>query len=167
MGDKKVAKSPLLYIHQPGIQTPEAPMQSQYMTPKNKRHDKKGGSSKIKKQPVNRNLFNNQNVYEQAEEEIESSEESPELDQQDYAVEDRHQERKKFKDLTLKERVDYFLNSPKHAPVMRAEIKTAGRSYRGNIVDYQDDNVYIRVGKRTTPAKVPFDTIKEIRLIGF
>src|SRR5699024_12740480 len=81
--------------------------------------------------------------------------------------EDGRQERKRFKDMTLEERIDYFLNAPKHAPVMRCEVKTEGRNYRGTIVDYQDNNVYMRVGKRTTPTAIPFDTINEIRLLGF
>ncbi|QKY68624.1 CotO family spore coat protein [Lentibacillus sp. CBA3610] len=165
MGDKKVARSPLLYIQQPGIRTPEAPMQSHYRTPKRKRDNKKAESSTLKRQPANRNFFNKQAVNDEAEEEVESSEESSDHYQPNHTDTKSDQERKKFKDMSLKERVDYFLNSPKHVPVMRCEVKTDERNYRGRITDYQDDNVHMRVGRRT--AEIPFNTIKEIRMIGF
>lgn len=161
MGDKKMAKSPLLYIQQPGIKEPRAPMQSHYKTPG--QHNRTG---KIKKHPFNRNYFNQkQDIYDEAEGEAESAEESSDDHKQDDADTENQQERKKFKDMNLEERIHYFLNTPEHVPVMRAEVKTEDRNYRGKIVDYQDDNVYMRVGRRTT--EIPFDTIKEIRLIGF
>lgn len=165
MGDKKVAKSPLLYIQQPGIRTPEAPMQFHYRTPKRERDDKKAESSKIKRQSANRNYFNKKDIYDEAEEEVGSSEESSDQYQQNYENTEPYQERKKFKDMPLEERVDYFLSSPEHVPVMRCEVKTEERNYRGKIIDYQDDNVHMRVGRRTT--EIPFNTIKEIRMIGF
>ncbi|HLR61742.1 MAG TPA: CotO family spore coat protein [Lentibacillus sp.] len=160
MGDHKSANSPLLYIQQPGMKTPRASMQSHYMTPKKKRADKIQANHKSRTRPVSRNYFKRQDDTDENGEDMES----PEVGS---SQEDGRQERKRFKDMTLEERIDYFLNAPKHAPVMRCEVKTEGRNYRGTIVDYQDNNVYMRVGKRTTPTAIPFDTINEIRLLGF
>lgn len=166
MGDNKSAKSPLLYIHQPYVRTPGASMQSHYMTPKKQRDDKKKEHNKVIKRPVNRNHFTKQvesedtEEAEEAGEQIESSEDSPEH-------KDSGQERKKFREMTVEERIDYFLNPPKHAPVMRCEVKTEERKYRGTIVDSQDEKVYMRVGRRTTPTTIPIDSINEIRMIGF
>ncbi|TFJ93624.1 CotO family spore coat protein [Lentibacillus salicampi] len=161
MGDHKSAKSPLLYIQQPNIKTPRASMQSHYRTPKKAFDDNKKGYPMSKKRQVNWSNFGKQDNDDEAEEEVtESSEEDS--DQQESS-----HDRKKFKDMTLEERVYYFLDAPKHAPVMRCEVKTEGRNYRGMIIDYQEKNVYMRVGKRTTPTAIPFDTITEIRLLGF
>ncbi|MFD1360147.1 CotO family spore coat protein [Lentibacillus salinarum] len=166
MREKNMAKSPLLYIQQPGIRAPKASMQSHYKTPK-KQHNHTG-TDKVKKQHVNRNFFNHkQTIHDEVEKDAESRGESSDADQQADVDMENNQERKKFKDMNLEERIDYFLNAPDHVPVLRAEIKTAERNYRGKIVDYQDNNVYMRVGRRTTPTEIPFETIKEIRLIGF
>ncbi|WP_010529953.1 CotO family spore coat protein [Lentibacillus jeotgali] len=173
MGDKKSAKSPLLYIHQPYVRTPEASMQSHYMTPKKQRDDKKKERNKAIKRPVNRNHFKKPIETEETEEaekaegseETEEQLESTEEDNSD--LKDGGKERKKFSEMTVEERIEYFLNPPKYAPVMRCEVKTKERRYRGAIIDFQDKKVYMRVGRRTTPTTIPIDEIDEIRMIGF
>ncbi|SFD39194.1 Spore coat protein CotO [Lentibacillus persicus] len=159
MGNRKQAKSPLLYIQQPQIKTPEASMQSHYMTSKKQRDTKVQNSIK---RPGSRQKFTKLKDDDQ-EETFELSGENEKEQSEDH----RPREKKKFKDMTLDERVEYFLDTPDHAPIMKCEVKTEGRNYRGIIVDYQDDNVYMRVGRRTTPTSIPFETIKEINLIGF
>lgn len=159
MGDRKQPKSPLLYIQQPHIKTPEASMQSHYMTPKKQRDTKVQNSIK---RPVSRQKFTKLKDDDQKE-----TFESSEANEEEQAEVDAPQEKKKFKDMTLEERIDYFLTTPEHVPVMKCEVKTNGRNYRGIIVDQQDDKVYMRVGRRTTPTAIPFETIKEINLIGF
>ncbi|ALX48615.1 CotO family spore coat protein [Lentibacillus amyloliquefaciens] len=159
MGDHKNAKSPLLYIHQPHIKSPKASMQSHYMTPK-KQNDTTAQSNK--KRIGTRHHFNKSKDYD--EEDIAYSKESDEAQEEE---DQDPEEKKKFKEMTLEERVNYFLDTPEYAPVMKCEVKTDGRNYRGLIVDYQDDHVYMRVGRRTTPTSIPFDTIKEIKLLGF
>ncbi|WP_164669448.1 CotO family spore coat protein [Virgibacillus doumboii] len=161
MGKKKYAKSPLLYIHQPNIRTPEAPMQHNYVTPKKSGEQQvQEQPKKTQKRPLKRSSSVKNNENKDNVEEIESTDEEEE-------AESSEQDRKKFKDMTLRERVNYFMNRPKHVPIMKCEVKTEERNYRGVIVDFQEETVFMRVGRRTSQTKIPFDSISEIRMIGF
>lgn len=174
MGEKKYAKGPLLYIHQPTTRAPEASMQQNYKTPR-----KKSGQSTPEQQakqaktaptrPMKRknssNKSKNENVTEIVEDEVETEmvdDTSEETDENS-----NRQARRKFKDMTLQERVDYFVSLPKHAPAMRCEVKTDERNYQGFINDFHEGNVFMRAGRRLSPMEIPFDTINDIRLIGF
>ncbi|RYG72124.1 hypothetical protein EU245_11585 [Lentibacillus lipolyticus] len=173
MGKKQSAKSPLLYIQQPDIGTPEAPMQSRYMTPKKKQSNEKWKKAKkAATRPVDRGDASKQDVGDKQEdagqeETTEMNEDTEEELEQTEEPEESEETRKQFKDMSLTERIDYFLNRPKHVPAMRCEIRTDERRYRGMITDYQDGTVFIKVGRRPTPVKVAFDTINDIRMIGF
>ncbi len=162
MGEKKFAKSPLLYIHQPSIGTPKAPMQHQYTTPKKAPAEQTvtQETKSVQTRPIRRDNFSKKSDS-QAEDPSEETDESDEND------ESSDQERKKFKDMTLHERVDYFVNPPKHVPAMKCEVKTEERNYRGTIVDFKEENVIMRVGRRNSTTAIPFDSINDIRLIGF
>ncbi|WP_077325153.1 CotO family spore coat protein [Virgibacillus siamensis] len=174
MGQKKYAKSPLLYIHQPTIRTPEASMQHNYRTPKKSSGTAPeagtsggtgaSGSMPKKKSPVRRPL-KRENISK------------PEMNKGDEGEtagiieptgddEKTDDEPKKFKDMTMRERIDYFLDK-QHVPAMRCEIRTEERKYRGRIVDFQEQDVFMRVGRRKSTTKIPFDDILEIGLIGF
>ncbi|HLQ70739.1 MAG TPA: CotO family spore coat protein, partial [Bacillota bacterium] len=74
---------------------------------------------------------------------------------------------KKFRDMTIKEKVYYFSDAPALSPKLRCEVQTINRSYRGKIVDFVDNEVYIRVGRRRSTTNIPFDEIRDIRLLGF
>ncbi len=167
MGEKNNAKSPLLYIHQPTVRTPEAPMQSRYMTPKKKKKAKSKEDGNAVKRPVGRDYF----VEKSADNQQDAASEAEPVETDEKAVEDKSEEtngeRKQFKDMTIRERIDYFLNTPEHVPAMRCVISTDERRYRGIIADFQDETVYLRRGKRTAPAKIAFDYIQDIRMIGF
>ncbi|MBP1947218.1 CotO family spore coat protein [Virgibacillus litoralis] len=158
MGEKKFAKSPLLYIHQPSIGTPKAPMQHQYTTPK------KASAEQVVAQEtksVQTRTLRRDNFSKKSESEEDTNEDADESD------ESSDQERKKFKDMTINERVDYLVNPPKHVPAMKCEVKTDERNYRGTIVDFMEDNVIMRLGRRTSKTEIPFESINDIRLIGF
>lgn len=185
MGQKKYAKSPLLYIHQPTVRTPEAPMQHNYRTPKRSANDglgagevpsgdggagAPGSSSAVPKKraparrPLQRENFSKPVEKEKSEDTTEDNERDKPSDTHGNTDED---ERKKFKDLTLRERVEYFLNTPEHVPTMRCEVRTEERKYRGKVVDFQEEQVFMRIGRRKSAIKIPFDEIFEIGLIGF
>ncbi|TMN23138.1 hypothetical protein FFL34_14360 [Lentibacillus cibarius] len=168
MGKKQSAKSPLLYIQQPNIGTPKAPMQSRYMTPKQQRSREKWKKAKKKAtRPVDRGDSSKQVADDKQEEaeQIETTEMNEETE--DETEQESEETRKQFKDMSLTERIDYFLNTPKHVPAMRCEIRTDERRYRGIITDYQDGTVFMRVGRRPAPMKIAFDTINDIRMVGF
>ncbi|MFD1040699.1 CotO family spore coat protein [Virgibacillus byunsanensis] len=173
MGKKRFAKEPLLYIHQPSVKQPKAPMQHHYTTPK-KTSESAALDQPVKKQPrpLRRDSFtkptaeNSTSTKEPENKETKSEEKVTDVSGE---KEDDEQEktRPKFKDMTLHEKVDYFTKSPVHVPKVKCEVKTDTKSHRGIIIDFKDGEVMMRVGKRTSTTKIPFDTITEIRMLGF
>lgn len=79
--------------------------------------------------------------------------------------EDNKLERKKFKEMTLMEKIDYFIKTPSHLPRMRCEVVTNDNKYRGIMLDKENEVIKMRVGRRTT--EVSIEDITDIRLLGF
>lgn len=159
VGKKKYAKEPLFYVHQPTIKKPEAVMQDQYFTPKQERkyiERAENKKSQRKKRVYNRNYF-------LEEEQTDNNRD----DFQENVIDNKLNNDKKFKDMTLLEKVYYFKTIPEHAPKVRCEISTEERKYQGIITDYKDNNVWIRIGRSSSSTKVPFDEILSIRMLGF
>lgn len=106
-GREEQCKSPLLYIHQPTVRTPEAPMQSRYMTPKKRKSKSKEDGNAVKR-PVGRDYF----VEKSADNQQDAASEAEPVETDEKAVEDKSEEtngeRKQFKDMTIRERIDYF-----------------------------------------------------------
>ncbi|MBP1969055.1 DUF4097 and DUF4098 domain-containing protein YvlB [Virgibacillus natechei] len=175
MAKKKFAKDPLLYISQPTTNATEAPMQYNYTSPKKRRNHiadqrtSEQAAQPTHRRPLKRNFFKQElNQVEEAESESEESndeEVNKEDEQQEREVEER--ETRKFKDMTLKEKVYYFMNQSDYTPKMRCEIKTKERTYRGTINDFQDEEVHMRVGKRASNTKIAMEEITSIRMLGF
>lgn len=74
-------------------------------------------------------------------------------------------ERKQFRDMSIRERVEYFANTSEYAPKMRCEVKTKQRTFRGIIVSFKDEEVTFQSGKRM--QQIPFEEIRSVRLLGF
>src|SRR5690625_5217630 len=168
MERKRYAKEPLLYIHQPTRQQPEARMQQDYysppksaeqdvpeMVPKQFRQRRVGR----RKFPIDPEVDEDELGFgeEEAEERTETAEANS-----DQVVKNSH-----FNDLTIEEKVTYFINMPDNAPVVRCEVDTEERKYRGTIVDSKDDLVFMRVGRRASTTEIPLKDIQEISLLGF
>lgn len=75
--------------------------------------------------------------------------------------------RKQFKEMSIKERVLYLVESPTYAPKLKCEVNTENQSYRGIITEFKDDTVFIQVPRKSVATQVPLANIKDIRLIGF
>ncbi len=114
-------------------------------------------------------LQQEKNVMEEKEEIKEEDEEVPEITEESEKplTESVKKERPKFKDMTIEEKVAYFVDTPSYAPQMRCEIRTEDRAYRGVITGSEDNYVYIRVGNRKQSTKIKLDDIKHIKLLGF
>ncbi|WP_047982365.1 CotO family spore coat protein [Ornithinibacillus contaminans] len=175
----KFANEPLMYIQQPTVSKPTAPMQHEYRTPKKvltttsateptspqkKTTNRSTSIGKITRgfvqelkepQPVRRAPRNK--GQETSTEKEKKSVEQP--------VSDTSTEKKKFKDMSLLEKVEYFVNTPSHLPKMRCEVKTDARSFRGIIKDFQDNQISMLVGRRT--STIDFTEVTDIRLLGF
>ncbi|MBM7601612.1 hypothetical protein JOC34_004040 [Virgibacillus halotolerans] len=189
MGKKQFARDPLLYIHQPSIGTPEAPMQSDYRSPRTMQTNaplkantapttvaesntnKQDPIKKVPKQPIRKTAFEKQfNKTKQEDNTAEATQDDESiLTDAAMLTEDATNitEPVKFKDRSLKDKISYFADAPEFAPKMRCEVKTEARTYRGYIVDRQEDIVYMRTGKRTSNTKIPVEKIIDIRMLGF
>lgn len=164
MGEKRFAREPLLYIQQTVIQTPVAPMQHDYYTPKNINAQKENHKKNVHKRTVRR--YHAAGEWEQHHDTEYMLEENVGEEQGDIEK-DGSIDSISFKEMTLQQKVDYFISKPSHAPTVKCELKTEEKAYRGVITDLKDDQVLIRVGRKASSTKIPFDEIQSIRMLGF
>ncbi len=179
MGKGEYAQKPLLYIQQPKINAPVAEMQHHYHSAKNKTPKVEADPVKpisVQKRHLNRrNSFSVPEIREVAEIDlgIEVAEVNAEMDQMkvdievDSVVEDEVNRNNSFKEKSLRERVDYFINLTSNMPAMKCEVKTVNDLYRGIIRDFKDGFVFIELGRAGITEKVVFDKIQTIRMLGF
>lgn len=164
---KKFAKSPLLYIHQPDISHPNAPMQSNYKTPRNKMETETPKAQKTYTRPLKRNDFSKM-LHSKSEQKTEETPTEPEAtSNKDEEQSKLQQSNKKFNEMTIQEKIDYFLSKPKHLPTMKCEVKTEERSFRGTIQGVEKDQLLMRVGRRSGTTEIAIESIKDIKLLGF
>ncbi|WP_010093576.1 CotO family spore coat protein [Ornithinibacillus scapharcae] len=188
--NRKFAREPLLYIHQPTVSSPNAPMQHSYVNQRKQTStapetEKKTPPKAIKKRPSTELIA--QSITKELKEplpkqpkkrrpvlpvqEVEGNNESIESKAIDTTklteetTEDKATERKKFKDMSTTEKIEYFINTPQHLPRMRSEVRTDEKKYRGVIINMEEDEIIMRVGRRSTRIKI--DDITDIQLLGF
>lgn len=75
--------------------------------------------------------------------------------------------RSRFKDMSLEDKVDYFVNLPSQVPRMKCEVITEEERYKGWIEEYEDGIVYMKILQRPFKVEVSFDQIQDIVLRGF
>ncbi|WP_337017339.1 CotO family spore coat protein [Oceanobacillus massiliensis] len=156
MVKKKFANDPLLYIHQPDIGTAQAPMQHHYMSNKKKDNVEKTAEEAVAPQKAKRRQSSFQNSFKGN---------APTAIKSDSVKEPEN--KKNFKEMNVRERINYFLDRPEYAPKVRCEIKANGRTYRGVVLGMEDKNVIIKASNRKTPVQVLLDDINEVQLLGF
>lgn len=190
--NRKYAREPLLYIHQPSVTSPNAPMQHSYATQRKvsstvpaPEAEKKTPAKVMKKRSSTEII--SQNITKELQEPlpqqpkkrrpvlpVEENEDikdatgskpSNHTELTEQAVENTTAERKKFRDMSIMEKVEYFINTPQHLPRMRSEVRTDERKYRGVIMDLEEDEILMRVGRRSTRIKM--EDITDIQLLGF
>jgi|SRR5690625_2874149 len=163
MTKRKYAKDPMLYIQQPDNKQPRASMQHSYRTRKVTTSIEGGGYSR------SRSFFDEEREARQNEENLELAEEEEVFEEEEESTVQLKEEdnRKKFNDRTLEEKINYFANSPEYAPKKKCEIKTENKIYRGIITERDEEHVYIRVGNRARAVKITINEIKNIKLLGF
>ncbi|MFC4386878.1 CotO family spore coat protein [Gracilibacillus marinus] len=76
-------------------------------------------------------------------------------------------EKKRFRDMTVKDKVEYFASIPVHLPRVRCEVVTERRKYVGFIHGYQNSMVMIKTASKIDEVAVPIDQINEINIVGF
>lgn len=75
--------------------------------------------------------------------------------------------RSRFKDMSLEDKVDYFVHLPSQVPRMKCEVITEEERFKGWIEDYEEGIVYMKILQRPFRVEVPFDDIQDIVLRGF
>lgn len=164
MQEKRFAKTPLLYIDQPTISKPKAPMQHDYLTPRKVQKNTEQVETPKKRTPTRpqkRSYF-----YEE-EQAFKQREKASELKDETGREREQTSTEKQFKNMTLQEKVNYFVELPDHIVKVRCEMITEDKKYRGIITDFKDDFVYIRIGQRSSSERIEFSKVKEIRMLGF
>ncbi|WP_068676477.1 CotO family spore coat protein [Oceanobacillus sp. Castelsardo] len=184
MSKEKYANEPLLFIQQNNTTFPMAPMQERFVTPKKKTKVRKEAISKVK-EPINDEVTMEEVTEEKpietpkkkysskkAEQEepnfqtdtvdsLEHKEEESKVEEDQQPV----RERKQFRDMSIRERVEYFANTSEYAPKMKCEVKTRQRTFRGIIVSFKEEEVVFQSGRKM--QQIPFEEIRAVRLLGF
>jgi len=166
-------QEPKLYIQQPeSISIPEASMQRKYHQAVSQQQESEEGRTlpKRSKRTLNFSALQAHSLEEEAVEEqkpVEVHEEEVQAEEEQ-ETETKEQNRKRFKDMSLEEKVYYFVQLPKQVPKMKCQVKTSeGKIFRGLITNYEDGLVHMKVYQRPYQVNLPFETIKEIKLLGF
>lgn len=175
---KRQAKEPLFYIQQPKISKPVAPMQDNYATPKRteKESPQQGEGNPSFTMPTRGNNFQqfqsprsitpNESTEEDTQEQLQKEE--IEYPDDDTTTASEENSRPRFKDMTLDEKITYFINIPSHIPKLKCEVTTEDRTYRGIIISRKEEEgeeiIVIRTGRRT--FTITRKDINEIRLLG-
>ncbi|MFD1017882.1 CotO family spore coat protein [Thalassobacillus hwangdonensis] len=159
---KQRVKDPMLYIAQPKFDPIDAPMQSTYHGRKrNEKADQEAG--RVEAEP--------KAATETEAERYDQQEEAPqaksEPEEEKKIARGAQVRRQRFRDMSIEEKVNYFVHLPQQVPKMRCEVITEETSFRGYISDYEEGKVIIKTFKRPFREEVEFEQIKEIRLLGF
>lgn len=162
MGKNHYRKQPLLYIQQPDTGVPPAYMQQDYYTPRKQESAEAVPNKKPRKRvarPIDRfHMFTDP---------IEEMSQTNQAEQSVDTVEKSYTEEKSFKDMTIKERVAYFVQQTERGPAIKCEVRTERNIYRGIIREFKDQVVFMNIEKRVQIREIPFDDITHIRMLGF
>lgn len=140
MTREKTPIQPLLYIEQPFFQIPHVTMQRNYRT--------------LKQEEQKQNLSVKREV--ENEEELEMSH-----DKKDEKVEN-----KKFPEMNLDEKIQYFLNRPLYSPPLRCMITTENHTYRGFVTNIDEGYLFFQAQRGGKKRKIEVKSIVNIQLLG-
>ncbi|MEN1967209.1 CotO family spore coat protein [Lentibacillus sp. N15] len=171
---KRYARDPLFYIQQPEMKKTEAPMQDNYTTPKRtkivpQQQNETNVASVMPTRGNNFQQFQNPKPTEREQLEEAAANLLEDEDQKDTIeglneIENNNNGRPRFKDMTIEEKIDYFVSMPPHIPKLKCEIKTEERTYRGIVISQEEEEITLRTGRRN--FTIPMNTITEIRMLG-
>lgn len=161
MSSKK-SEGPLLYIYQPFSKTPSNNMQEMYTNKqeieKPKEEKKLGGENKKKI-----SLAKKEEVPEPIPIEVSK------LDNQQSISDEKQRPLfnrvKGFKEMDLKERLDYLIHFPKVLPPVPCVFYTEDQNYQGYLLKYENDQATIQFHDQTTKT-IALSEIRDVILIG-
>jgi hypothetical protein len=149
MSSKKM-KGPLLYIHQPFTRPPSVNMQEVY----------KNNVLLEKEKP--KELKVEEEVSEKVPIPIELSKPEKVQTQQPRSSFNRV---KSFKELNIKERLEYLINFPKVLPPVPCVFYTADQNYQGYLIEYIEDQITIEFHDKNTKV-LSVNELQDVIMIG-
>ncbi|MBN8233742.1 hypothetical protein JF544_00710 [Halobacillus kuroshimensis] len=172
--EKRLAKQPMLYIVQPkNLKPAVVPMQTSFRTERSVRS--RGSEQPAAKETPRyekearmrrTHAAHTEEVTKLLPENTDVAEVENDRENEEKPVSSRER-RQRFHELSLEEKVDYFFQLSPHVPKMKCEVTTKEDQLRGYITDYQDGKVHMKVFQRPFQREIDFDTIIDIRLLGF
>lgn len=159
MGKNHYKKQPLLYIQQPDTEVPPAYMQRDYYTPRKQENAEAVPNIKPRRRIAP--SIDQFHVFTDPVEETGETEQPVDTEEKTFT------EEKPFKDMTIKERVAYFVQQTERELAIKCEVRTEHHIYRGIIKDFKDQVVFMNVEKRVQMREIPFEDITHIRMLGF
>jgi hypothetical protein len=154
----KKTQGPLLYIHQPFSRTPSVKMQDVYKI----KPDLEQPEGEITKRKPNVSIAEKDLEHVKVPIPIEVS--APETAKNNPSRSTFNRV-KSFKEMNLKERLDYLINFPKVLPPVPCVFYTIEQNYQGYLIDYQEDHITIEFHDKTTKS-LAVQEIKDIIMIG-
>ncbi|WP_431804969.1 CotO family spore coat protein [Halobacillus andaensis] len=160
---KQTAKPPILYITQPNLPPAEVSMQTSFYSVPAKRKPSLVESELRKR---NQSVLNGEEATKTVEE-TEAEQEQEDTEREEESFVSRKERRQRFRDMSLEEKVNYFVQLPSQLPKMKCEVSTSEESWKGYVQKYEDGIVHMKVFQKPYQKEIPFEEITSIRLIGF
>ncbi|MBH0228811.1 CotO family spore coat protein [Halobacillus yeomjeoni] len=170
MADKRrIAREPMLYIAQPKFKQAEVHMQTSFRTQRPSTQVSASKDSSLHEKELRiRNQENTSTEDVEVEDNELISENTSDTGETKIQNKSSRERKRRFHELTLEGKVNYFFELSPHVPKMKCEVTTNDESQlRGYVTKYEEGIVHMKVFQRPFEREVPFDTIKDIRLIGF
>ncbi|WP_163529841.1 CotO family spore coat protein [Halobacillus ihumii] len=173
---KKTAKPPVLYITQPNLEPAEISMQTSYHSdvPSDQSPTQQPSSDQptSSQQPRRVNNFQNQlrqrSTYRKKITRNQKDVPKQQNAEQEDQSSDNKENRTKFRDMTIEEKVKYFVNLPAQVPKMKCEVATAEEGqFRGFIEGYNEGVVEMKTLQKPFEQHIKLQDIQSIRLLGF
>ncbi|MDR7000782.1 CotO family spore coat protein [Neobacillus niacini] len=160
---EKKNQGPLLYIYQPFSKTPSIKMQEVYTSKQEKplpivENHQKGESKRksLKEEPNQETVPIEITVSEKkAVDTVEKS------NKQKYSF----RKVKSFKEMNMKERLEYLVGFPKALPPVPCVFYTRDKNYQGYLQDYQGQEITIQFHDQTIKT-IPVGELKDVIMIG-
>jgi hypothetical protein len=170
----KKSRGPLLYIHQPFVRTPATSMQDVYTSkeeieqleaerPLEEESKKKISLAKkeVVQEPIQKEVTRSENPA--ATSPNKSIKTSPtDIQKKQHSSFNRV---KPFKEMDIKERLDYLINYPKVLPPAPCVFITEDKNYQGYLIEYDGQEATIRSYDQSTNT-MPVNALKGVHLIG-
>ncbi|UOR13110.1 CotO family spore coat protein [Halobacillus amylolyticus] len=186
---RKNAKPPVLYITQPHLDPVEISMQTSYHSETKENQSKSQPESESKGEPrsepksestsqryssfekqLRQRVPQSQNTKKksQSKQEVEAVKSKADQTEESKKAESNRDRRQKFRDMTIEEKVNYFISLPAQVPKMKCEVSTPGEGQiRGYIQRYEEGMVYMKTFQKPFQKEVALEDIQSIRLLGF